>query len=471
MGTDAAADAGATDADRGGQAAGAAASAGGGAASAAWTPLPMVKKASTSSDKAAAAAALAAALEATDGRAQEHFYFLTLDRDSILDAHRKGSIARFANHSCDPNAETQKWTVRGQLRIGIFARVRPCSFDHAHGTPWQGDPRPQHAAAGRPTHERVSHALAPWPPLPWYILASATFSQEKRSRSTTASSRCVRASKSATAARRRARTAPPPPLSKSAAALASDLIGENASCNPLICFVLLLSGFISAKVPGARTAPAEPATAPKKNKGGRPRKRLIAPAPSAADASPTKTARPLDAPSSKKKLGRPRKHPLPTVPALLDAAAEGKAASASAVRAPAKIGRPRKDPAPATALTAVLAPPKQEAAGPGRAPAKIGRPRKYPPAKIGRPRKHALPTLPTVPMVPTPHPTALPPAPAAAARKRKRTPADGHDGSGEATKRPRRRKPTEVGSSTLGASAHAPQPALEAAGAVVAGAP
>lgn len=28
---------------------------------------------------------------------------------------------RFMNHSCDPNCETQKWTVNGDTRVGLFA--------------------------------------------------------------------------------------------------------------------------------------------------------------------------------------------------------------------------------------------------------------------------------------------------------------------------------------------------------------
>lgn len=32
-----------------------------------------------------------------------------------------GNISRFINHSCEPNAETQKWTVNGELRIGFFS--------------------------------------------------------------------------------------------------------------------------------------------------------------------------------------------------------------------------------------------------------------------------------------------------------------------------------------------------------------
>lgn len=29
-------------------------------------------------------------------------------------------MARFINHSCEPNCETQKWMVRGELAIGLF---------------------------------------------------------------------------------------------------------------------------------------------------------------------------------------------------------------------------------------------------------------------------------------------------------------------------------------------------------------
>jgi hypothetical protein len=34
---------------------------------------------------------------------------------------RQGNPARFINHSCDPNCETQKWLARGELAIGLFA--------------------------------------------------------------------------------------------------------------------------------------------------------------------------------------------------------------------------------------------------------------------------------------------------------------------------------------------------------------
>uniref|UniRef100_A0A6F9DWB6 [histone H3]-lysine(36) N-trimethyltransferase n=1 Tax=Phallusia mammillata TaxID=59560 RepID=A0A6F9DWB6_9ASCI len=52
---------------------------------------------------------------------QQHFYFMALSQDEIIDAMYKGNISRFINHSCDPNCETQKWTVNGRLRVGFFS--------------------------------------------------------------------------------------------------------------------------------------------------------------------------------------------------------------------------------------------------------------------------------------------------------------------------------------------------------------
>ncbi len=33
----------------------------------------------------------------------------------------QGALGRFINHSCNPNCETQKWVVRGELAIGLYA--------------------------------------------------------------------------------------------------------------------------------------------------------------------------------------------------------------------------------------------------------------------------------------------------------------------------------------------------------------
>ncbi|KAL6113931.1 nsd3 [Pungitius sinensis] len=48
------------------------------------------------------------------------FYMLTLTKDRVIDAGPKGNSSRFMNHSCRPNCETQKWTVNGDVRIGLF---------------------------------------------------------------------------------------------------------------------------------------------------------------------------------------------------------------------------------------------------------------------------------------------------------------------------------------------------------------
>ncbi|XP_042433925.1 histone-lysine N-methyltransferase ASHH1-like isoform X3 [Zingiber officinale] len=48
-------------------------------------------------------------------------YIIYLNADESIDATHKGSLARFINHSCQPNCETRKWNVLGEVRVGIFA--------------------------------------------------------------------------------------------------------------------------------------------------------------------------------------------------------------------------------------------------------------------------------------------------------------------------------------------------------------
>ena len=52
---------------------------------------------------------------------RSHYYFMTLSSSETIDATIRGNEGRFLNHSCAPNCETQKWMVRGELCIGIFA--------------------------------------------------------------------------------------------------------------------------------------------------------------------------------------------------------------------------------------------------------------------------------------------------------------------------------------------------------------
>lgn len=51
-----------------------------------------------------------------------HFYGMHLHGKYVIDSHRMGNISRFINSSCDPNCEIQRWFVKGEPRIAIFAK-------------------------------------------------------------------------------------------------------------------------------------------------------------------------------------------------------------------------------------------------------------------------------------------------------------------------------------------------------------
>lgn len=53
----------------------------------------------------------------------QSYYLMLFDQNMIIDATR-GSIARFVNHSCDPNCRMEKWTVNGKPRMALFAGHR-----------------------------------------------------------------------------------------------------------------------------------------------------------------------------------------------------------------------------------------------------------------------------------------------------------------------------------------------------------
>lgn len=53
-------------------------------------------------------------------------------QDRVIDAGPKGNSSRFMNHSCRPNCETQKWTVNGDVRIGLFTL---CDVEAGESTP------------------------------------------------------------------------------------------------------------------------------------------------------------------------------------------------------------------------------------------------------------------------------------------------------------------------------------------------
>ncbi|GMH42084.1 hypothetical protein BSKO_10003 [Bryopsis sp. KO-2023] len=49
-------------------------------------------------------------------------YLFRLDDEFVVDATKRGGLARFINHSCDPNCYTKIITVDGQKKIGIYSR-------------------------------------------------------------------------------------------------------------------------------------------------------------------------------------------------------------------------------------------------------------------------------------------------------------------------------------------------------------
>ncbi|KAI9015133.1 hypothetical protein BC832DRAFT_523761, partial [Gaertneriomyces semiglobifer] len=51
----------------------------------------------------------------------ENYYFLDYAPGEVIDACRKGTEARFVNHSCEPNCHIEKWQVDGEWCIGVFS--------------------------------------------------------------------------------------------------------------------------------------------------------------------------------------------------------------------------------------------------------------------------------------------------------------------------------------------------------------
>lgn len=51
----------------------------------------------------------------------KHTYAVDLGDQLIIDAHRKGNICRYVNHSCNPNCNMERWIVNGLPCLGLFS--------------------------------------------------------------------------------------------------------------------------------------------------------------------------------------------------------------------------------------------------------------------------------------------------------------------------------------------------------------
>ncbi|KAJ1889701.1 hypothetical protein LPJ66_007889, partial [Kickxella alabastrina] len=77
----------------------------------------------------------------------QHHYFMSIGNNRVIDATRKGCIARFINHSCGPNCVLQKWMVGGAIRMGIFVekpikRGEEITFDYKFERMAGSEPQP-----------------------------------------------------------------------------------------------------------------------------------------------------------------------------------------------------------------------------------------------------------------------------------------------------------------------------------------
>ncbi len=75
-----------------------------------------------------------------------HFYLMEVGPNVTIDAGMAGGLARFLNHSCDPNCMTQKWQVGQETRVAMFstrdiAEGEELSYDyqwsHFGEAPWK----------------------------------------------------------------------------------------------------------------------------------------------------------------------------------------------------------------------------------------------------------------------------------------------------------------------------------------------
>ncbi|KAJ2516885.1 hypothetical protein H4217_004307 [Coemansia sp. RSA 1939] len=82
----------------------------------------------------------------------QHHYFMAVDNRNVIDATRKGCIARFINHSCNSNCMLDKWVIGGAVRLGIFTtrpikRGEEITFDYRFERVADTKPQPCYCGA------------------------------------------------------------------------------------------------------------------------------------------------------------------------------------------------------------------------------------------------------------------------------------------------------------------------------------
>ncbi|KAL7518432.1 hypothetical protein ACHAWX_003254, partial [Stephanocyclus meneghinianus] len=78
-------------------------------------------------------------------RNERMLYIMALDGDVYIDARHRGGIARYINHSCEPNCAVHRWRVRGIIRAGVFA-LRPIAAGEELSFDYQWDRKRGRAA-------------------------------------------------------------------------------------------------------------------------------------------------------------------------------------------------------------------------------------------------------------------------------------------------------------------------------------
>ncbi|CAF1056695.1 unnamed protein product, partial [Didymodactylos carnosus] len=112
----------------------------------------------------------------------QHHYTMKLSQNLVIDAYRMGNVARFANHSCQPNCEFQKWTVDGLQRMCMFTlknikKHEELTYDYNFQCFNENNQQKCHCSS-----EKCRKIIGAKPPLLHSMstsLCSSTFTQEK----------------------------------------------------------------------------------------------------------------------------------------------------------------------------------------------------------------------------------------------------------------------------------------------------